>query len=103
MSLPGVGRKTANVVMNIAFHKPTIAVDTHIFRLSNRLPLAQGKTTQEVEDGLMALIQERFLLHAHPWLILHGRYVCTARAPKCGTCLIEDLCEWRGKGVRREA
>jgi endonuclease-3 len=92
MSLPGVGRKTANVVMNIAFHKPTIAVDTHIFRLSNRLPLAQGKTPQEVEDGLMALIPERFLLHAHHWLILHGRYVCKARKPECNNCIIFDLC-----------
>lgn len=92
MSLPGVGRKTANVVMNIAFHKPTIAVDTHIFRLSNRLPLAQGKTPQEVEDGLMDLIPERFLLHAHHWLILHGRYVCKARNPECSRCIIFDLC-----------
>ena len=92
MTLPGVGRKTANVVMNIAFHQPTIAVDTHIFRLSNRLPLAPGKTPQEVEDGLMTLIPKRFLLHAHHWLILHGRYVCKARRPECNRCIIFDLC-----------
>jgi endonuclease-3 len=97
MSLPGVGRKTANVVMNIAFHKPTIAVDTHIFRLSNRLPLAPGKTPQEVEDGLMGLIPERFLLHAHHWLILHGRYVCKARRPECDHCIIFDLCNSKEK------
>lgn len=97
MSLPGVGRKTANVVMNIAFHKPTIAVDTHIFRLSNRLPLAPGTTPQEVEDGLMALIPERFLLHAHHWLILHGRYVCKARKPECSHCVIFDLCNSKEK------
>ena len=96
-ALPGVGRKTANVVLNVAFGVPTLAVDTHVFRVSNRIPLAPGKTPREVEDGLMKLIPERFLPHAHHWLILHGRYVCTARAPACGSCVVRDLCAWEGK------
>ena len=102
-ALPGVGRKTANVVLNIAFGEPTMAVDTHLFRIGNRTGIAPGKTPLEVEERLLKFVPAEFMLHAHHWLILHGRYVCTARAPKCGTCLIEDLCEWRGKGVRREA
>ncbi len=102
-ALPGVGRKTANVVLNIAFGEPTIAVDTHLFRIGNRTGIAPGKTPLEVEERLLKFVPAEFMLHAHHWLILHGRYVCTARAPKCETCLIEDLCEWRGKGVRREA
>ncbi|MGD0561696.1 MAG: endonuclease III [Roseiarcus sp.] len=96
-ALPGVGRKTANVVLNVAFGEPTIAVDTHVFRVSNRIPLARGKTPREVEDGLMKIIPERFLTHAHHWLILHGRYVCKARNPACGACVIADLCEYEGK------
>jgi endonuclease III len=96
-ALPGVGRKTANVVLNVAFGAPTLAVDTHVFRVSNRIPLARGKTPREVEDGLMKVIPERFMAHAHHWLILHGRYICKARAPACGTCVIADLCRWEGK------
>jgi endonuclease III len=96
-ALPGVGRKTANVVLNVAFGVPTLAVDTHVFRVSNRIPLARGKTPREVEDGLMAVIPERFLPHAHHWLILHGRYVCKARVPECPRCPIADLCEFEGK------
>jgi len=96
-ALPGVGRKTANVVLNAAFGEPTLAVDTHVFRVSNRIPLARGKTPREVEDGLMKIVPERFLGHAHHWLILHGRYVCKARNPACGTCVIADLCEYEGK------
>jgi endonuclease-3 len=92
-TLPGVGRKTANVVLNIAFGAPTIAVDTHIFRVANRIPLAPGKTPLEVERGLEAAIPHAFKLHAHHWLILHGRYVCKARRPECERCLIADLCE----------
>jgi endonuclease-3 len=91
-TLPGVGRKTANVVMNTAFGAPFIAVDTHIFRVSNRIPLARGKTPLEVERGLEAAIPEPYKLHAHHWLILHGRYVCKARSPACPRCLIADLC-----------
>ena len=98
-ALPGVGRKTANVVLNVAFGERTIAVDTHVFRVSNRIPLAKGKTPREVEDGLVKLIPERFLDHAHHWLILHGRYVCTARAPKCFNCVIEDLCRFPDKNL----
>ncbi len=90
--LPGVGRKTANVVMNIAFGEPTIAVDTHIFRVANRIPLAKGKTPLEVELGLEKRIPPEFKQHAHHWLILHGRYVCKARRPECHRCLIVDLC-----------
>jgi endonuclease-3 len=96
-ALPGVGRKTANVVLNVAFGAPTLAVDTHVFRVSNRIPLARGKTPREVEDGLMKVIPERFLVHAHHWLILHGRYTCKARAPACASCVIVDLCRWKGK------
>jgi len=92
-ALPGVGRKTANVVLNIAFGLPTIAVDTHIFRLANRLGLAPGKTPDEVEKRLEAIIPEEFKRHSHHWLILHGRYVCKARKPECERCLIADLCK----------
>jgi len=98
-SLSGVGRKTANVVMNIAFGKPAIAVDTHIFRVSNRTGLAPGKNVLEVELGLLARVPERFKLHAHHWLILHGRYTCKARLPDCPRCLISDLCNWPEKRV----
>lgn len=91
-ALPGVGRKTANVILNSAFGQPTMAVDTHIFRLANRLGLAPGKTPLAVELGLEKIIPPEFMLHAHHWLILHGRYVCKARAPACGTCVIADLC-----------
>ena len=98
-SLPGVGRKTANVVMNIAFGEPTIAVDTHIFRVSNRTGLAPGKNVLEVELGLLKRVPDRFKLHAHHWLILHGRYVCKARLPDCPRCLISDLCHWPEKRV----
>ncbi|MET0606990.1 MAG: endonuclease III [Beijerinckiaceae bacterium] len=97
--LPGVGRKTANVVLNIAFHQPTIAVDTHLFRVSNRIPLAPGKNPLEVERGLEKIIPAEFLLHAHHWLILHGRYVCKARRPDCPRCIIADLCRSREKTV----
>jgi len=96
-ALPGVGRKTANVVLNTAFGQATIAVDTHVFRVANRIPLAKGKTPAEVEAGLMRVVPEPFLRHAHHWLILHGRYVCKARAPLCGRCAIVDLCQWPGK------
>ncbi|WP_084572828.1 endonuclease III [Methylocapsa aurea] len=96
-TLPGVGRKTANVVMNIAFGAPTIAVDTHLFRVSNRIPLAPGKTPLDVERGLEKIIPDAFKRHAHHWLILHGRYICMARAPKCAVCLISDLCQWPDK------
>ena len=96
-ALPGVGRKTANVVLNIAFGEPTIAVDTHLFRIGNRTGIAPGKTPLEVEHRLLKFIPAEFRLHAHHWLILHGRYVCVARAPKCGECLIRDLCEFRQK------
>jgi endonuclease-3 len=96
-ALPGVGRKTANVVLNIAFGEPTIAVDTHLFRIGNRTGLAPGKTPLEVEEKLLKFVPEEFRLHAHHWLILHGRYVCVARAPKCTQCLIRDLCEFRQK------
>ena len=96
-ALPGVGRKTANVVLNIAFGEPTIAVDTHLFRLGNRTGIAPGKTPLEVEQRLLKFIPEEYKLHAHHWLILHGRYVCVARAPRCGDCLIRDLCEWKGR------
>ena len=95
--LPGVGRKTANVVLNIAFGHPTIAVDTHIFRVGNRTGLAPGKTPLEVEQKLLKFVPPEFRLHAHHWLILHGRYVCKARKLECPQCLIEDLCEFRGK------
>lgn len=96
-ALPGVGRKTANVVLNTAFGQPTMAVDTHIFRVSNRTRIAPGKTPLEVEKRLLRLIPPEFLLDAHHWLILHGRYVCIARKPRCGSCIIEDLCEYKHK------
>jgi endonuclease-3 len=97
VSLPGVGRKTANVVLNVAFGQPTIAVDTHIFRVANRTGLAPGKTPEEVERKLVKFTPPEFVHDAHHWLILHGRYVCIARKPKCGQCLIADLCEYRHK------
>ena len=96
-ALPGVGRKTANVVLNTAFGEPTIAVDTHIFRISNRINLAPGKNVREVEDRLMRVVPNDFKQDAHHWLILHGRYVCVARKPRCGACVIEDLCEFKDK------
>ncbi len=96
-SLPGVGRKTANVVLNTAFGQPTIAVDTHIFRVANRTGIAPGKNVVEVENRLMKFVPGEFLHDAHHWLILHGRYVCKARRPDCPTCLIRDLCEFKGK------
>lgn len=96
-SLPGVGRKTANVVLNTAFGHLTMAVDTHIFRVSNRTGIAPGKNVLEVEKKLLKVIPKEFLKDAHHWLILHGRYTCTARKPKCGACIIEDLCEFKDK------
>ncbi len=98
-ALPGVGRKTANVVLNTAFGEPTMAVDTHIFRVANRTGIGPGKTVLEVEKRLLRLIPGEFLKDAHHWLILLGRYTCTARKPRCGSCLIEDLCEYRHKVV----
>ena len=95
--LPGVGRKTANVVLNTWFGHPTIAVDTHLFRVSNRTGLAPGKTPRMVEDQLLERVPKRYLRHAHHWLILHGRYVCKARAPDCAGCRIRDLCTWDSK------
>lgn len=96
-SLPGVGRKTANVVLNTAFGLPTMAVDTHIFRISNRTGIAPGKDVLEVEKRLLRLVPEEFMLNAHHWLILHGRYVCKARKPECAQCSILDLCEYKKK------
>jgi len=96
-ALPGVGRKTANVILNTAFGQPTIAVDTHIFRISNRTGLAPGKDVAEVEKKLMKFVPDEFKQDAHHWLILHGRYVCIARKPKCGECIIESLCESKEK------
>jgi endonuclease-3 len=96
-ALPGVGRKTANVVLNTAFGEPTMAVDTHIFRISNRIKLAPGKTPLQVERKLLKVVPQEFLQDAHHWLILHGRYVCTARSPKCPQCVISDLCEYKHK------
>ncbi len=98
-ALPGVGRKTANVVLNIAFGQPTIAVDTHIFRVGNRTGLATGKTPFEVEQKLEQIVPKEFKRHAHHWLILHGRYTCVARKPLCEKCLIADLCKWPGKAT----
>jgi len=95
--LPGVGRKTANVVLNTAFGQPTIAVDTHIFRVANRTGLAPGKDVDEVERKLLKFVADEFKHDAHHWLILHGRYVCVARSPKCAECIIRDLCEYRDK------
>ncbi|TQV84454.1 endonuclease III [Aliikangiella coralliicola] len=96
-ALPGVGRKTANVVLNTAFKQPTMAVDTHIFRVSNRTGIAKGKDVVEVEKRLLKFVPKEFLMDAHHWLILHGRYTCVARKPRCGSCLIEDLCEFKQK------
>ncbi|MBT5892060.1 MAG: endonuclease III [Chromatiales bacterium] len=96
-ALPGVGRKTANVILNTAFGHPTIAVDTHIFRISNRTGIAKGKTVLEVEKRLLRTTPKEFMLGAHHWLILHGRYVCKARKPDCDNCIIEDLCEYKKK------
>lgn len=97
VSLPGVGRKTANVILNTAFRQTAMAVDTHIFRISNRTGLAPGKNVLEVEENLLELVPKEFLLDAHHWLILHGRYICIARKPRCGECIIEDLCEYDSK------
>jgi endonuclease-3 len=96
-ALPGVGRKTANVVLNTAFGEPTMAVDTHIFRISNRTRFAPGKNVLQVEKKLIKVIPDEFIRDAHHWLILHGRYVCTARNPRCGSCVVYDLCEYRSK------
>lgn len=98
-ALAGVGRKTANVVLNTAFGQPTMAVDTHIFRVGNRTRIAPGKTVREVEDNLVKFIPKEFMLNAHHWLILHGRYVCQARKPKCDICIINDLCEYPAKTI----
>ena len=95
--LPGVGRKTANVVLNVAFGEPTLAVDTHIFRVCNRTYLAPGKNPREVEDGLERVVPDKYKLHAHHWLILHGRYVCVARKPLCPKCMVADLCRFKPK------
>ena len=96
-ALPGVGRKTANVVLNTAFRQPTMAVDTHIFRLANRTGLAPGQTVRQVEDKLLKAIPKPYLLDAHHWLILHGRYVCKARKPECFNCIVSDLCRYKEK------
>ncbi len=96
-ALPGVGRKTANVILNTAFGHPTIAVDTHIFRVSNRTGIAPGKDVQQVEKKLLKFVDDEFKIDAHHWLILHGRYTCVARKPRCGSCIIEDLCEFKHK------
>lgn len=96
-ALPGVGRKTANVVLNTAFGWPTIAVDTHIFRVSNRTKLAMGKNVDQVEQKLLKVVPKEFKVDVHHWLILHGRYTCIARKPRCGSCIIEDLCEFKAK------
>jgi endonuclease-3 len=98
-ALPGVGRKTANVILNTAFGQPTIGVDTHIFRISNRIGLAPGKDVTEVEKKLTKFVPDEFKQDAHHWLILHGRYVCVARKPKCGECIIQDLCEYKDKNL----
>jgi endonuclease-3 len=98
-ALPGVGRKTANVVLNIAFGEPTLAVDTHVFRVAHRLGLASGKTPLDVEMGLLKIIPEAYLQHAHHWLILHGRYVCQARKPRCDACIVCDLCNAPDKWI----
>jgi endonuclease-3 len=98
-AMPGVGRKTANVVLNVAFGEPTIAVDTHIFRVGNRTGLAPGKNPFEVEQKLEQVVPAHYKLHAHHWLILHGRYTCLARKPLCEKCIVADLCQWPGKTV----
>lgn len=97
VALPGVGRKTANVILNTAFGWPTIAVDTHIFRVSNRTGLAPGKTVEAVEQKLLSVVPDEYKINCHHWLILHGRYTCIARKPRCGSCVIEDLCEYKDK------
>jgi endonuclease-3 len=102
-ALPGVGRKTANVVLNIAFRQPTMAVDTHIFRIGNRTGLAPGKDPLAVELKLLEVVPEKYMLHAHHWLILHGRYTCLARRPLCESCIIADLCKWPGKTALMDA
>lgn len=102
-ALPGVGRKTANVILNTAFGKPTVAVDTHIFRVANRIRLTRGKTPLAVEKGLLRTTPPEFLHDAHHWLLLHGRYVCKARRPECDRCIIADLCEYRGKTASEPA
>jgi endonuclease-3 len=99
-ALPGVGRKTANVVLNTAFGEATIAVDTHIFRVANRLKLAPGKTPLEVEKKLLKVVPDQYKKNAHHWLILHGRYICTARAPKCSQCYVADLCPYEPKNIK---
>lgn len=96
-ALPGVGRKTANVLLNIAFGEPTIAVDTHVFRVSNRVGLAAGKNVLAIEEGLLERTPKKFLAHAHHWLILHGRYICTAKKPRCDECPVHDICLFEGK------
>mgnify|MGYP001954421087 CR=1 FL=1 len=96
-ALAGVGRKTANVVLNVAWGEPTMAVDTHIFRVSNRIGFAKAKNPLQTEQQLLKRIPKQFMEHAHHWLILHGRYICVARKPKCGSCIIEDLCEFKDK------
>ncbi|MFT5174721.1 MAG: endonuclease-3 [Gammaproteobacteria bacterium] len=98
-ALPGVGRKTANVILNTAFGEPTIAVDTHIYRVSNRTRIAPGKTVRQVEDRLLRVVEDEFKRDVHHWLILHGRYVCMARKPRCADCIINELCEYRSKEV----
>jgi endonuclease-3 len=98
-ALPGVGRKTANVVLNVAYGEPTIAVDTHIFRVGNRTGLAPGKTPREVEDKLVKVVPKKYMLHAHHWLILHGRYICVARKPKCPECPVRQVCEYKAKST----
>jgi endonuclease-3 len=100
-ALPGVGRKTANVVLNVAFEQPTIAVDTHIFRVGNRTGMAPGKNPLEVEQKLERVVPAQYKRHAHHWLILHGRYTCLARKPRCEVCLIADLCQWPEKTVAK--
>ena len=102
-SLPGVGRKTANVVMNIAFHHPTIAVDTHVYRIANRIGLSHGTTPLAVEEDLLRVVPPQYLMHAHHWLILHGRYICKARKPECWRCLISDICRFPDKTPAPEA
>ncbi|MBF0309538.1 MAG: endonuclease III [Magnetococcales bacterium] len=96
-ALPGIGRKSANVILNVVYGEPTLAVDTHVFRVSNRTGLAAGKTPEAVEKGLLAVVPPAFLLHAHHWLILHGRHVCQAKSPRCGECLIRSWCQWPEK------
>src|SRR6202789_2635870 len=100
--LPGVGRKTANVVLNVAFGEPTIAVDTHIFRVGNRTGLAPEKNPREVKDRLLKIVPEKYMLHAHHWLILHGRYTCVARKPLCPDCVVRDLCRYKAKTTLEE-